>query len=321
MTIHQSSVQQVRRILAIDGGGIKGVFPTSFLATIEDSIEDSIAHYFDLIVGTSTGGIIALGLGLGLFAKEILAFYEESGPLIFSGNRRLRWLRWHRTAKYDSTPLREALKGCFGENTLGDSTKRLVIPSLNLENGEVYIYKTAHHRRLERDYKKKAVDVALATAAAPTYFPAHQSATGTPLIDGGMWANNPVALAVVEAIAVLEWPRDSLKILSLGCTTEPLNVDQARRRSRGKLYWAFKAVEVFMHAQSHGSLGTAKLLAGHENVIRINPVTPQGRFGLDRTDETDSLKGLGNSEARKALPQIQKVFFDNPAEPFDAFHN
>ena len=305
-----------RRILAIDGGGIKEVFPASFLATVEDSIGNNVADYFDLIVGTSTGGIIALGLGLGLSAQEILAFYEESGPRIFKGNRLLRSLRWFGISKYGKGPLEKALKGCFGQKKLGDSKKRLVIPSLNLENGEVYIYKTAHHPRLERDYKKKAVDVALATASAPTYFPAHQSAAGTPLIDGGMWANNPVGLAVVEAIAVLEWPRDSLKILSLGCTTEPLSVDRARRRSRGKLYWAFKAVEVFMHAQSHGSLGTAKLLAGHENIIRINPVMPKGRFSLDGTDETSSLKGLGDSEARKALPELRKIFLGNPAEPF-----
>ena len=72
-----------RRILAIDGGGIKGVFPASFLATVEDSIGNNVADYFDLIVGTSTGGIIALGLGLGLSAQEMLAFYEEYGPLIF----------------------------------------------------------------------------------------------------------------------------------------------------------------------------------------------------------------------------------------------
>ena len=306
-----------RRILAIDGGGIKGVFPASFLATVEDSIGNNVADYFDLIVGTSTGGIIALGLGLGLSAKEILAFYEESGPLIFSGNRRLPWLK----SKYNSGTLKTALEDCFAEKTLGCSKKRLVIPSLNLENGEVYIFKTAHHPRLERDYKKKAVDVALATASAPTYFPAHQSTAGTPLIDGGMWTNNPVGLAVVEAIAVLEWPRDSLKILSLGCTTEPLNVNQARRRSRGKLYWAFKAVEVFMHAQSHGSLGTAKLLAGHENITRINPVVSPGRFNLDGVKEITSLKGLGDSEARDTLLKLREIFLGKPVEPFDAFHN
>ena len=311
----------MRRILAIDGGGIMGVFPASFLATIEDSIGNNVANYFDLIVGTSTGGIIALGLGLGLPAKEILAFYEESGPLIFSGNRRLRLLRWLSTTKYDSVPLKEALKDRFGEKKLGDSRKRLVIPSFNLENGEVYIYKTAHHPRLERDYKVKVVDVALATASAPTYFPTHRSATGIPLIDGGVWANNPVGMAVVEAISVLEWPRDSLKILSLGCTTEPLNIDRGRRIPHGLSYWMPKLLDVFMHAQSHGSLGTAKLLAGHENIIRIDPGMPQGRFSLDGTDEINSLKGLGDSEARQALPELRENFLNKPAEPFDACHH
>ena len=306
-----------RRILVIDGGGIKGVFPASFLASVEDSTGDNIANYFDLIVGTSTGGIIALGLGLGLSAKEILAFYEKFGPRIFASIHRSGWFR----SKYNSAPLKEALDICFDEKKLGDSKKRLVIPSLNLENGEVHIYKTAHHRRLERDYKEKAVDVALATTAAPTYFPTHWSAAGTPLIDGGVWANNPVGVAIVEAISVLEWPRDSLKILSLGCTTEPLNIDRGRRIPLGRLYWAFKLLDVFMQAQSHGSLGTAQLLAGHDNIIRIDPGMPQGRFSLDNPKEICSLTGLGDTEARKALPQLREVFFTNPAEPFNAFHN
>ena len=305
----------MKRILAIDGGGIKGVFPASFLATVEDSIGDNVANYFDLIVGTSTGGIIALGLGLGLSAKEILAFYEEFGPHIFGGTRRLGWFR----SKYNSAPLKEALDTCFRKKKLGDSKKRLVIPSLNLENGEVYIYKTAHHPRLERDYKEKAVNVALATTAAPTYFPTHRSAAGTPLIDGGLWANNPMGVAVVEAITVLDWPRDSLKVLSLGCT-EPLNVNWGRRIPLGKSYWVFKLLDVFMHAQSHGSLGTAKLLAGHDNIIRIAPSVSHGKFSLDRTKEINSLKGLGDSEARNAMPKLREVFFTNPAEPFNAFH-
>ena len=311
----------MKRILTIDGGGIKGVFPASFLATIEDTIEDNIKNYFDLIVGTSTGGIIALGLGLGLSAKEILTFYEEYGASIFKGNRLLKWLRGWGFSKYDNVNLKKALISCFGDKKLGDSTKRLVIPSLNLENGEVYIYKTAHHCRLERDYREKAVDVALATAAAPTYFPTHWSSTGVPLVDGGMWANNPAGMAVVEGITLLEWPRDSIKVLSLGCTTEPLNVRQGRRFPLGKSYWASKVVDVFMHAQSHASLGTAQLLAGHDNVIRIDQDVSQGKFGLDKTNEIESLKGLGHSKARHALPKLREVFLKDYAEHFVPFYN
>lgn len=310
----------MKRILTIDGGGIKGVCPASFLATVDNSIEGNIADYFDLIVGTSTGGIIALGLGLGLSAKEILTFYEEFGPVIFGGTRGNRWFRWPGTTKYSSAPLQKALETCFGNKKLGDSRKRLVIPSLNLENGKVHIYKTAHHPRLELDYKEKVVDVALATAAAPTYFPTHHSSVGIPLIDGGIWANNPVGMSVVEAITVLDWPKDSLKVLSLGCTTEPLNVNKGRRTPLGKPYWAFKLFDVFMHAQSSASLGTAQLLAGHDNVTRIDENVSEGKFSLDGIEEIDSLKGMGAFQARHELPKLREVFLGDPAESFKPFH-
>ena len=304
-----------RRILAIDGGGIKGVFPASFLATVEDTIGGNIVDYFDLIVGTSTGGIIALGLGLGLSAKEILEFYEEYGPTIFNDGGRFRLRR----SKYDSAPLEKALDACFREKRLGDSKSRLVIPSLNLENGEVHIYKTAHHPRLEIDYKKRAVDVALATTAAPLYFPIHQSAEGTLLIDGGVWANNPVCVSVVEATGVLDWPRDTLKILSLGCTTEPLKVNFEGDCARGLAYWAPRLVDVLMRSQSHGAIGMAELLIGHNNVVRIDPFGQCG-FSLDDTTKISPLKSLGYSEARKALSTVREHFLGNPAEQFDAFH-
>jgi uncharacterized protein len=108
----------MKRILVIDGGGIKGVFPASFLARVEESLSQKVAEYFDLIVGTSTGGIIALALGLGLSGNQILAFYEEHGPNIFYGNRQFRaWRRWFR-AKYDPRPLRTALEQVFGKGHL-----------------------------------------------------------------------------------------------------------------------------------------------------------------------------------------------------------
>ncbi len=102
-------------------------------------------------------------MGLGLSAADILHFYENLGPAIFAGNRLARGLRRVGFAKYHAQPLRQALEATFGEKTLGESRTRLVIPSLNLETGEVHIHKTAHHPRFEVDYKERAVDVALAT--------------------------------------------------------------------------------------------------------------------------------------------------------------
>jgi uncharacterized protein len=311
----------MRRILSIDGGGIKGVFPAAFLATLEDSLGGSVTEYFDLLVGTSTGGIIALGLGLGLSAREILRFYDEHGPSIFCGNRFVRGLRQLGLSKYKSEDLRTALRSVFGDRRLGDSTKRLVVPSCNLDTGEVHIWKTSHHERLERDYRTLAVEVALSTAAAPTYFAMHRSAAGIPLVDGGMWANNPVGIALVEAIGVLGWPKDALRVLSLGCTATPLSVGAGRNMALGWLYWRKELIDVLMAAQSSGSIGMATHLIGDRaNLIRISP-TVQGSFTLDNVKEIPSLRGLGDSEARRTLPSLRPLFFSQAADPFAPSHS
>src|SRR5690606_5558965 len=128
----------MKRILSIDGGGIKGALPAAFLATIEQQTKKRIVDHFDLIVGTSTGGIIALGLGLGIPATDILRFYIERGPTIFGGaapgfcsrlkhfGRKVRRLI---RPKYSPDNLRNALTDVFGERRLGESETRLVIPA------------------------------------------------------------------------------------------------------------------------------------------------------------------------------------------------
>ena len=308
--------QYMRRILTIDGGGIRGAFSASFLAAVEDSLGHPVREFFDLVVGTSTGGIIALGLGLGVRAKEILEFYETQGPSVFAGNRLLRRLRHFGLSKYDSKSLESALSVVFGERRFGESRNRLVIPSCNLVSGEVHVWKTAHHPRLERDYRALAVEVALSTAAAPTYFPAYRSASGLPLVDGGVWANNPTGVAVVEAVGVLGWRPDSLRVLSIGCTSALPNTRQGRKHGLGLAYWGPRIAEVFMAAQSSASMGTAiHLVSDRRNIVRVAPPLP-GDFKIDSIDEISTLVGLGDSEARKAMPDIRGAFFGTPARAF-----
>jgi patatin-like phospholipase/acyl hydrolase len=117
----------MRRILSIDGGGVKGVMPAAFLAAVEQSIGRPIGDYFDLIAGTSTGGIIALGLGLGMPATDIVRFYEDLGPAIFGGSRLWRIVRRAGVSAYTSQPLRAALKEKFADRRLGESRTRLVM--------------------------------------------------------------------------------------------------------------------------------------------------------------------------------------------------
>ena len=310
----------MRAILSIDGGGIRGVFPCAFLAAVEDAVGPPVSRFFDLIVGTSTGGILALGLGLQIPARELLSFYVEDGTSVFRGNRLLRFVRHLGVSKFSPDGLREAITKRLGERLLGDSSTRLVIPSLNLETGDVHLFKTSHHARLETDYRTPAVEIAMATAAAPTYFPTHRSEAGTPLIDGGVWANNPVGVAAIEATAVLQWPASDTYILSLGCTKEPLQVTWPKKLPLGLAPWAAHITDVFLAAQSSAALATAHLVLGEQHVQRVDPSVPRGRFSIDDVREIEALRGLGESEARSSLPTLRNELLAEEAETFRPFH-
>ena len=112
----------------------------------------------------------------------------------------------------------------------------------------------------------------------------------------------------------IDWPRDAVSFRSLRCTSTPLKVDWGRAYSLGYGCWAFKVADVFMAAQASAALGMAQLLVSdRENIVRISP-TVSNRFTLDGISEMTSLKGLGDSEARKALPRLRTTFFDTPAD-------
>src|ERR1700685_3188751 len=109
-----------------------------------------------------------------------------NGPKIFPSSAAAGWARQWFSPRYCAGPLRAALAECFGDHKLGDSKTRLLIPSLNVATGESYVYKTRHHEKLTRDWKIAAVEVALSTSAAPTYFPIHDSTINVAFVDGGL---------------------------------------------------------------------------------------------------------------------------------------
>lgn len=305
------------RILSIDGGGIKGAYAASVLASLEEGLPHPIHRYFDLVVGTSTGGIIALGIAAGLPASAIVRFYQDHGPSIFAGGRTMRLLRQLRIAKYDNGALRRALEGTLGGRTLAESTVRLVVPSASLETGKIHLYKTPHHPRLTTDHSKTMVEAALATAAAPAYFPVGRAISGLPLVDGGLFANNPMGIAATEAMTILRWPADQCRMLSVGCTQERPNLSVAGGRlGAGGIYWIGRAIGFMMSAQSSLALGTAQHLIGHDHVYRINETVAAGRFALDRASDLPSLIGMGAESAREWKPKVLPIFFADVAEPF-----
>jgi patatin-like phospholipase/acyl hydrolase len=321
--------QPAYRILSLDGGGIRGVFPAAFLARLEEHLDGPIGRYFDLIAGTSTGGIIAIGLGLGLSAADILKLYVDQGPAIFDQDhgaiqnwvrQKLRGMAHLFVNKHSSEPLRQALDGILGRRKLGESQTRLVIPAWHPVLERVYIYKTAHHPRLETDYKQPAIDAAMATAAAPTFLKPHMTESAVELVDGGVWANNPIGVAAIEAIGMLGWPGDRLKILSIGAINEPGQLP----RLRGKLPMATSVARLFMAGQAHSALGTAKIVTGdvHQRkaIWRIDQTAPEGRYTLDNAARISEMRDRAFAEAREQLPELRRHFFVAPADEFVPFH-
>jgi uncharacterized protein len=308
------------QILSLDGGGIKGLFSAAVLAKWEEDLGCRIADSFDLIVGTSTGGIIALGLGLGLRPREIVRFYLDQGNKIFPNG----WTTPYRTAKqfihskFSSVPLRSALQDCFGEKLLGHSKNRLAIPSYDLGQGDVRIFKTAHHERLRRDFKLPAWKVALATSAAPTYFPAFRDIEERRLIDGGVWANNPLMLGVVEALSVLGIPRERISALSLG-TTEPVKHRSNGLDNGGLWQWKLDAADVIMCSQSAAATAQATLLLGEERLFRINAKVPDGVFSLDKLTP-DKLIAAASHQSLHTAPEVQQRFLRRTAPVFTPCH-
>jgi patatin-like phospholipase/acyl hydrolase len=294
------------RILSIDGGGIKGAFAASALATLEDDLDCRAVEYFDLITGTSTGGIIAIGLGLGLSARQILQFYVEKGPDIFPSTSMIQRTRGKiqqlfSGPKHSHHTLRATLEEVLGDRRLGESTCRLAIPTYDAIGGRIYVMKTAHNERFRYDIEAPAVDVALATSAAPTYFqaarfPQHNNAS---YMDGGVWANCPVLVGVTEAVAFLGQKLEDIHVLSIGTTSAPFSV--AAKVEASALDWNIGMLDLMFEAQAEAALAQAKLLLNHR-LHRLNATVPGGIYSLDgaQPELIEQLVVLGRGEAVKA---------------------
>ena len=300
------------QILALDGGGYKGMFAAALLERLEADLGISVVDHFDLITGTSTGAIIALGLGAGLTPGQITSFYVEHGEEIFPGRQRGRARRAF-ASKFSPGPLRHALEQVLGTRTLGESKVPLVIPSYDLTNDDVYVFRTPHSPRFRRDRHEQMVDVALASSAAPTYLPAHEL-RGLRLIDGGVWANNPTMVGVVEAISSFGRALADISVFSLGTTT-----DTSYRRPRldrgGLLAWGREAFDIVMRGQNLAARNTAALMLGAESLLRVDPSVPAKVLRLDGVDP-QQLRGRAEHVSRHICSDFEQRFTQHRAAPY-----
>ena len=217
-------------ILTIDGGGIRGLIPALILAEIEEKTGKPISSLFDLIAGTSTGGLLAIALSVSdvygkpkLAAQDIVDLYLNKGDEIFKRSilHRLQAADSLFDEKYQKDGFVAILDDLLGTTTMKDTLTEIVIPAYETERRIPWFFKSRHAKNPEKkDYDFPLKDIALATSAAPTYFEPHkvkyQENNYLSFVDGGLFANNPTMCALIDAKVLFGKSEKDVNIVSLG---------------------------------------------------------------------------------------------------------
>jgi patatin-like phospholipase/acyl hydrolase len=293
------------RILALDGGGLRGIFTAAVLYEAEESFGPAFLDSFDLLVGTSTGGLLALGLASGRTCSEMLAFYREAGPVIFGHPRRL--LRLFRP-KYDRRQLDNVLREQFGDQTtLNDLGKSVCVTAHELVTGTTRVIKDDHHESLRWGGDQLVWKVAAATSAAPTYFAPVQFGQADSHVDGGVWGNNPAMVGIIEAVRYGGRSLTDIRMLSVGTTSAALRVRSHKAASKmGLASWSTKALDLLQNSASLAANNQVRLLLGDGGYLRLDSETAQ-KVKLDDASQCAPLAEWGHDVGRKSISEIGEL--------------
>lgn len=299
-------------ILSLDGGGIRGVLTAGLLERLESAQPGWLAKV-DLFAGTSTGGILALGLASGLSPTQARQLYEKLGTKVFEKNilRSITDLNTLIGSDYSNQPLKEELTRQFGDMTLGELPKKVLISSFDLDYQPAdplkpHMWKAKFFQNFPgpgSDGDQKVVDVALRTSAAPTYFPIFQG-----YVDGGVVANNPSLCALAQALDAPTGGRSlrEINLLSVSTGLNPHSISE-QNAEWGVVQWVPHLINLILE----GSVGLAdyqcRQLLG-SRYLRLDPILPV-EISLDKVDQIPLLKEIAdNADISQAIAFIKKYY-------------
>jgi len=314
------------KILSIDGGGIWGIIPAVILEEIERITGKPVSSLFDLIAGTSTGGILALGLAKPkrdgspeYSAHDLVGLYESEGSKIFYRSFLHRILSLERLfkAKYPTTGLKGVLDEYFGETMLSEALTGLVVPSYDIEK-RLPIYFTSYFARERPGFDHKMRFVAQATSSAPTYFQPLKLKTASSVghlsaIDGGVFANNPTLTAFAEATGTRGARINDLVIVSLGTGQGAQPIPLNRARNWGLVGWSTRILDVVLDSVSesvhHQIYYLLRGTRSQKDYYRLQPQLEKGERRLDNVTRLNiaNLKQLASGFVNDSRGQIEKI--------------
>lgn len=294
-------------VLALSGGGYRSLYTATVLAELEQALGHPLAAHFDLICGTSAGGLLALGLADEIPAVELKALFEKHGSRIFGQRTLLRraigfWL----TAKHSNAGLKAVLTERFKDVTIGGLRHRVLIPAVNYTTGRGQFFKTPHHESFELDHRMKVVDVAMATAAAPVYFPLIRNERGV-FADGGLVGNAPGLFGLHEVTTFLAPKQDvTVRVLAIGTMTIGATVRGGDSLDRGFGKWRGGLFDLVISAQESSVDYMLRQSLGSDYFQIDDKATPDQSRDVKALDlvtvgSTNTLRDRGMHAAQRAL--------------------
>ena len=297
-------------ILALDGGGVRGIYPAHILAKLEETTgRSAVADCFDLIAGTSTGAIVAGASAAGIELKQVVNLFESEAANIFPSKRFMNLGFWG--SKYSTKPLEEVIRQVAANRKLGEISTPLLITSSDVSTGGVHVFKSGYLKKLGEPYTRDGevllADAILASCAAPSYFDPVE-VDGYLLADGGLWANNPAIIGLVEAVSKFRCEIERIHILSIG--TGRSTEFYARQGRWGLLtgWGRQKLVSYVFGLQSQASANMSKLLLGDRHV-RLDPVIEAWK--LDDVESMETIKAIADKDFTHHSREIIKTIRRN----------
>lgn len=310
-------------ILSIDGGGLRGAFAAHVLQRMEEELSMDWGGRFGLMAGTSTGSILAAGLACGESAATLAQFYSQHGQAVFAARplARLDRLRLF-GSRYRTHRLKALLDEVFKGMTLGQVAIPLIVPAVDVVNGCVHVFKSKYHDGFVRDPEVHVADAVLASCSAPTYFDPHPLAGKYLLADGGLWANNPSLVALVDAHYRLRVPLEDIRILSIGTGTSKAFYELSaggkwRDRLRDCLGWGLltrwrgiRLLDLILNLQAENAHNTVCLLFNESplestQVLRITFESDRP-LPMDTPEKTKDWIAKADREFTHLVPQIAR---------------
>ena len=310
-------MSKVFRILAIDGGGLRGVYAVRLIRRIEEELAPDWGKCFDLIAGTSTGAIIAAGLACGISAADGERIFLEEGKRIF----RKRWfaLSGLNRSRCRNRELRRVLEDAFGDRKLSDVTVPLMIPATDIGNACIHVFRSAYHGDFAMTRDLRVVDAVMASCAAPTFFDPHV-VDDYLMADGGLWANDPSLAATLEAKQYFGADLEDVRVLSIGTGSGRSFYSQATRWRHKLLGWglatrwgAAKFINMSLNLQVEKSQHMLSILLKPEQLLRFS-FTSDMPLAVDDSREIPNLNSRADRDFEHGFPAIRD-FMGQAVEP------